>query len=581
MADAKIVLSAEDRASRVLQQLRREMADLQGSTVALRGALGVLGGAFAGAFSVAGLVGLTRSVANGLDKLNDLADTTGDTVENLSALEDVALRTGTSMDTASDAVIKLNKALDDARKDKGSAAGQAIRNLGLEVDALLKLSPVERLQAVGRALNSFDGENKLFYNLTLLGKGARELAPLLKDIGEAGKLVPTVTAQAAQEAEKFNKELSALGKNATDAGRAILGPLITGLNDVIGRFREGTKEGGSFWTSVLGGRKLAAIAAGKSISEITSGAVQLDSEAGAGRGFVNPDVVKPSLREIAGTGGGGGSGKNAAAKAAEERRRLAEQSARAIVDVEEQAAEDAAEAWKFWERQQLDAAKERADAEKEQWRQVFEFIDQQQEEAIEAGQAAIANTARQATDEWSVFADQAARNIQDALGDTLQSTMEGNWRAIGDSWKRMLDRMVAEALAAKLGAALLGDFGKTGNIGGLAGDAIGFLASLFKGSANGNAFGPGGVLAFANGGIVNGVTPFAFGGGRLGVMGEAGPEAVVPLKRGRDGKLGVGGGIVVNQVINVSTSGPADRRSMTQLQAEIGIATQRAIARNS
>jgi lambda family phage tail tape measure protein len=48
--------------------------------------------------------------------------------------------------------------------------------------------------------------------------------------------------------------------------------------------------------------------------------------------------------------------------------------------------------------------------------------------------------------------------------------------------------------------------------------------------------------------------PFAKG---TGLMGEAGPEAIIPLKRGRDGKLGVagGGGGTTNVVVNVDASG--------------------------
>ena len=45
-------------------------------------------------------------------------------------------------------------------------------------------------------------------------------------------------------------------------------------------------------------------------------------------------------------------------------------------------------------------------------------------------------------------------------------------------------------------------------------------------------------------------------GGKTGLMGEAGPEAIMPLKRGKDGKLGVqttGGAVTVNQTINIST----------------------------
>jgi tape measure domain-containing protein len=69
------------------------------------------------------------------------------------------------------------------------------------------------------------------------------------------------------------------------------------------------------------------------------------------------------------------------------------------------------------------------------------------------------------------------------------------------------------------------------------------------GAANGAAFNAGGVRAFAAGGVVNEPTGFAYTGG-MGVMGEAGPEAIMPLQRGADGKLGVGSAPVTVNVIN-------------------------------
>jgi len=62
--------------------------------------------------------------------------------------------------------------------------------------------------------------------------------------------------------------------------------------------------------------------------------------------------------------------------------------------------------------------------------------------------------------------------------------------------------------------------------------------------------------AFAQGGVVMGPTRFSFAGGRrMGVMGEAGPEGVLPLARGANGKLGVqavgGGGMNVTVINNV------------------------------
>jgi lambda family phage tail tape measure protein len=99
--------------------------------------------------------------------------------------------------------------------------------------------------------------------------------------------------------------------------------------------------------------------------------------------------------------------------------------------------------------------------------------------------------------------------------------------------------------------------------------AMGFTGLFAKGGVF-----DGGLQPFANGGVVDRPTPFKFASGgsfKNGVMGEAGPEAIMPLKKGSDGKLGVtlngGGGageVSINIVINSdggeSTSGDSDAK---------------------
>jgi hypothetical protein len=85
-----------------------------------------------------------------------------------------------------------------------------------------------------------------------------------------------------------------------------------------------------------------------------------------------------------------------------------------------------------------------------------------------------------------------------------------------------------------------------------------------------------GVMPFAKGGVVSGATHFPMKGG-AGVMGEAGPEAIMPLARGPDGRLGIaGGGGAVTVVMNISTPDMAGfQRSQAQIAAQAG----RALAR--
>ncbi len=110
----------------------------------------------------------------------------------------------------------------------------------------------------------------------------------------------------------------------------------------------------------------------------------------------------------------------------------------------------------------------------------------------------------------------------------------------------------------------------------------GGVDALFNGLMpfeKGGSFSKGRVTAFANGGIVNGPTTFPMRGG-MGLMGEAGPEAIMPLTRGADGKLGVqangGGGRSAPIVVNISTPDVEGfRRSQSQIAAQMSRALGR------
>ena len=104
------------------------------------------------------------------------------------------------------------------------------------------------------------------------------------------------------------------------------------------------------------------------------------------------------------------------------------------------------------------------------------------------------------------------------------------------------------------------------------------LGGLMQGLFSGFAFADGGVVQnsmpvpFAHGGLVTQPTFFPMASGRTGLMGEAGPEAIMPLARGPDGRLGVRAagntGAAVTITFNVSSpDAESFRRSETQVAA--------------
>ena len=118
----------------------------------------------------------------------------------------------------------------------------------------------------------------------------------------------------------------------------------------------------------------------------------------------------------------------------------------------------------------------------------------------------------------------------------------------------------------------------------LSGAIAGGMSGMMSGAlpfADGGVLAQGRVTPFARGGVVSAPTYFPMRGG-TGLMGEAGPEAIMPLRRGTDGRLGVaadaGGrsGRAVNVTFNITTPDIAGfQRSQSQIAAQMG----RALAR--
>ncbi|PWG18268.1 phage tail tape measure protein [Salibaculum griseiflavum] len=111
----------------------------------------------------------------------------------------------------------------------------------------------------------------------------------------------------------------------------------------------------------------------------------------------------------------------------------------------------------------------------------------------------------------------------------------------------------------------------TDHFGGLLADGVNSLVSGLMPFAKGGAISDGRVLPFARGGVVDRATTFPMRGG-TGLMGEAGPEAIMPLTRGDDGRLGVRaqGGGTVNVTMNIQTPDVAGfQRSQGQIAAQM------------
>jgi hypothetical protein len=202
--------------------------------------------------------------------------------------------------------------------------------------------------------------------------------------------------------------------------------------------------------------------------------------------------------------------------------------------------------------------------------------------------------------------------VQEALASIVESSMENAFmsmvdgtKSVKDAFKSMAAEIIKELyrilVVKRITGMVVGGFGGMTNaaVGGMTNAAVGGgsvgmtaapvvnpMAGMSGAEMLPQAMGGAwmkGVQMFANGGVVDSPTMFGHSGG-VGVMGEAGPEAIMPLKRGANGKLGVSveggsGSVVVNNNINVTGgSDPAAiRMEVAKLMPQITSATKSAV----
>lgn len=131
-------------------------------------------------------------------------------------------------------------------------------------------------------------------------------------------------------------------------------------------------------------------------------------------------------------------------------------------------------------------------------------------------------------------AGRAAAGI-DGVGGAIDTAMDKMQEFKGTARSAFQSFVTGAKSAREALADLLSGFANT-----LAGQAFDMLFAGIFPSAAGNVFQNGSpVTAFASGGIIDRPTLFPMRGGSTGLMGEAGPEAIMPLKRGPGGNLGV------------------------------------------
>jgi hypothetical protein len=204
---------------------------------AVKGALAV-GAAY---LSVNSIIDSLNESINNLADLDDFAQQTGSSVENLSRLQKIAKQFNGDFGLVNTTLNKFAKNLAGI-DDESNKVNKALRELGITQDFVKNNDPSEVFVEVAKRLQKYeDGANKAALVNDALGKSAVDLLPYMNDVAENIDNITGASAKSAAEAAAFQDNLGKLRGEFDEYYQQLTTDMLPAMNDVLGVFVDSLK----------------------------------------------------------------------------------------------------------------------------------------------------------------------------------------------------------------------------------------------------------------------------------------------------------------------------------------------------
>ncbi len=513
MAKFDLVVAAKTVGAGSIKRLGNSMQGVTGRVKNLRLAMGGLNktlGAFGLLISGGAFIGLVKGAIDSADSFGKLSDQTGIAANSLQAYVNAGKLAGIGQETIDKGLRRLAQSMREA--DQGVATySDSFNALGITVrdsEGNLKSSETVLGEIADRFADLPDGATKAAISMEIFGRSGASLINLLNG-GSAAleEFNYAVSDEFAQNAEFFNDQIAVLAIRFDGFRKQLADALLPVLNNLIQVFSNLFSSQNNFdmlFKSI-------------EISIKTVSAAIFTTIAGFRfLGRVVTDILKIINEARKGNFAGAiGIGKEG------------------LADTKEQFKKD------------LDT-----------FNDIFTGTENAPATYFREGTKSVEEFSESIT---KSFGSQMQTKLK-TFTDSIKTVQESMADVVVKGIKGMEDALVTFVTTGKLSFrslanSIIADMARVAIQQMITKPFTNFLDGLF-GNANGNAFVDGKVEKYAYGGVVKKPTLFPMANG-IGLMGEAGAEAILPLRRGSNGKLGVqstGGGFG-NIVVNVDASG--------------------------
>ena len=514
MAKFDLVVAAKTVGAASIKRLGNSMQGVTGRVKNLRLAMGGLNktfGAFGLIISGGAFAGLVKGAIDSADSFGKLSDQTGIAANSLQAYVNAGKLAGVGQETIDKGLRRLAQSMREA--DQGVATyADSFNALGLSVrdsEGNLKSSETVLGEIADRFADLPDGATKAAISMEIFGRSGASLINLLNG-GSAAleEFNYAVSDEFAQNAEFFNDQIAVLGIRFDGFRKQLADALLPTLNNLIGVFSDLFNSQNNFdmlFKSIERSIKTVSaaifttIAGFKFLGRVVTDILKIINEARKG-----------NFKGAIGIGKEG------------------------LADTKEQFKKDM-----------------------ETFNTIFKGSENAPASYFKEGTKSVKEFSEEITKSFggqmqskiSTFID-SIKTVQESMADVVIKGIKGMEDALVDfvmtgklSFRNLANSIIADMVRIAIQQSITMPFSN-------------FIKGIF-GNANGNAFVDGKVQKYAYGGtVVRKPTVFPMSNGGIGLMGEAGAEAILPLKRGSNGKLGVQstGSSIGNIVVNVDAS---------------------------